>query len=267
MGLLYSPKLGNSFYYDEDYSLWREHDQDYLYIKAGKENKKEEENILTVDRSQPYPRIIEIIKKQGEFFPLIIIDDELFLQSNLTPPNFSMYKWPNGATLVPLIRKLLPKLNNLQILVAQDDGTRTTLPPVYYALLETGRLAIHYRGRDVRYANNYMSCSSSKLTRARLKLNIIDVRLSNLDYIFTPGFKNLSNTDLLDWCMKQTKKGVILFTKLDKDLPLANLMVNYAKNMYFYCYLKEVETYDVMTINPKKQARKELLPFLIRGTE
>jgi hypothetical protein len=178
-----------------------------------------------------------------------------------------MYKWPNGETLIPLIEKLLPKTNKHRILVAQDDGTKITLPPVYYALLNTGRLDISYGARDIRYTHNYFSCSSSKYTRARITLNIIDVRLNDLDYIFTPGYKNLSNKELLDWCMKQVKKGVILFTKLDQHLPLANLMVKYAKDMYFYCYLKEVETYDVININPKKQGKKELLPYLLRGNE
>ena len=264
MPTIYTPK-GNHFFYDKFLMLC---DLDnYLYVTYHP-TKENEPNILFIKERQNYPNILNKIIKESNYFKYVVIDDNLFLHSNLQPPNFSMYKWPNGNTCKTLLKKLFKKPQNTStFLVAQDDGTKSFLPPMYYGLRETKNIKYTKYGRGIIYTDNYIACSSSSFTRARYKFNIIDFDVGKVDYIFTPGYKNLNNKELFDWCYPKVEKGLIIFTKLTDHLELAPLMIHYAKDMYFYCYLKDKKTYEVENLTPKKQHRTELVPTLRGGHE
>jgi len=261
MSLVYISKL-DKFIYDEDFKIV-DGSLSYKFIHAS-ENEDEVDTGVWIHYKTPMYKIINLIKKLGKTTDLVIIDKSLYLNSNVPVKNIPMYKFPNGETCKNILKKVLKKKYiDDKYLVAQDDGTKSTLPPVYYALSTLKRLDLHRVFPSVNYAQNYKSCSSSKFSRAKVKVNILDYRISPVDYIITTGFHNEEDTlELFNWAIPMATKGLLIFTKISELLPMPQKLVHFHNLMYFYYYDFIDDNYELLNTIKSKPNNLELLPFL-----
>jgi hypothetical protein len=261
MSLVYIAKL-NKFIYDEDFKIV-DGSLSYKFINAS-EDEKETDTGVWIHYKTPMHKIVELIKNLGKTTDLIILDKSLYLNSNIPVKNVLMYKFPNGETCKKVLKNVLKKKYSDDIyLVSQDDGTRSTLPSIYYALSALKRLDLVRVFPSVNYVKNYKSCSSSKFSRAKVKVNILDYRISPVDYIITTGFHNEEDTlELFNWVVPMATKGLLIFTKVNKLLPMPQKLIHFHNLMYFYYYDFIDDTYELLNTIKSKPSNLELLPFL-----
>ena len=253
MSLIY---LAKSKSYVFDYTI----DSDFIGITVAPFQNDE---YIFISLSTPMDKIHKKIVELSEKYSIVKIHPLMFMNGNIPVKPVSMYKWPNGETCRKLVKKVLEKNSKKFYLVSQDDGTRSTLPPMYYGLKASNLLHTFRPFQSIVYAKNYMSCSSSDFSRAKLHINILNVRYPDVDYILSPGFLDEQKTfQLYQWCRETAREGAIIFTKINSNLPLPTHLYHLKRDMYFYHYNFRTETKSIGEINLSKPSNKELLPFL-----
>ena len=261
MSLIYLSKP-DKFLYDESFKIV-DGGLSYKFIHASEEEKIEGDGVW-INYKTSRDKIVNLIKQLGKEVELVVIDKSLYMNSNIPVKTLNMYKFPNGETCRKALKKVLrPKSDDIY-LVSQDDGTKSSLPPIYYALSSLKRLHTVRLFPSVVYANNYLSCSCSQYSRAKVKVNILDYLINPVDYVITTGFYDDELTKVLfEWCSSMATKGLIIFTKATDILPIPQKLVHFHKLMYFYCYdFIDEDKYELHNSIKAKPNTLELLPFL-----
>ena len=254
MPTLYRKKEDSFIYYSTLLDLIEDIQySDYVYITHCREDKNKE-GLICIDRLNI--SMVDVLKKVQNFETNVIIDDSTFLQDNIHQPYRKMYFFPSGSTCKNALRNHLLGIN-LSFLVAEDNGTKSLLPPIYFALNKLGLL----RFREP-YVLNYKSTSQNPTSRARLSFNILKCKVYS-DYIITPGFID-GNEELYNHCKKYSKQGFVIYSKSEPILEEnASTIVLLEKTKFaFYIFYNKQRPRKVLTVKKRKAHIQELLPFL-----
>jgi hypothetical protein len=212
------------------------------------------EEVLNLDTiKMTFPQIVDLIYSLGKN---VIIFENTFVHNNCHQEHKEYYHFPTGATCQYALKKKLIGVN-LDFLVAEDNGSRVLLPPIYYALWKN-----KYSKKVGNYVINYTATSINPNSRARYAFDLLNYNVS-ADYIITPGRKD-GNTKLIEHCDKYSRVGYVIYTKRNQEMEeLASQIINVDTIPFaFYVIYKKKRPLNVTTIKKRKNTRDELLPFL-----
>jgi len=203
-------------------------------------------------------------------YDYIVFDYKVFLQSTFTLEQEDLFtKFPNGETCRKALGKLLIKkqVQDKDFLCVQDDGTRTVVGPIYYALRELKwlrtRNAFPNNYKAPSYTVNYHSTSNSDFTRATHKFDYLKY-FGNWDYIICPALKGQNQTELLEKLESESREGFIIFGGFEKlkDIPFTKrVKVNKGVFVYVSKFNKSKKTYEIL---PGRMSTNQLVNYLQR---
>ena len=213
-----------------------------------------------------YYRLVKLVK---ELKHDVVLSNSTYIQNNCHPEELlPHYSYPSGETCKAVFKFLLQSFSYCNsFLVAEDNGTKTLLPPVYYALWKSGKLC----KKDNGLVSNYIATSSLRTSRARLSFDLLNCFLS-ADIIITPCSPDLEYKDrLIEHCKKFAKIGFIIYSKVndEKLLPLSSKVVlvsNTAYAFYFIPISPLKFTRMAFVVSNKKAHKQETLSFLIQSS-
>ena len=206
--------------------------------------------------------IVKEAMKYKDYYNYIIFDNNLFLHSNIQVETNRKYtKFPNGTTCRNALKQLKLQKNS-SFLVVNDDGTRSTLPSMYYALKELSLLYLKKANSRLNfstlYCKNYVSTTNTLgFSRAKYKLDYFNF-YDTFDYIIIPAFEGIDTVKL----EAESKKGYIIFGSLErlKDLPYNKMVI--VNKACFIFKAKGVSTKSKCEVRSGKQSSKQLIDHL-----
>ena len=150
-------------------------------------------------------------------YDYICFDDSLFVHTRINFYDNSKFgKWTTGVNCVNILKKL--KLaKHRRYLVVNDDGSRSTKPPLFYAFTTLGMVKLYQPSIwSPYYSDNYFATSDSPFTRARYKLNYLDFYGGEFDYIFSPVLKETNQEKLIEKLDRESLLGYCIYGNANK---------------------------------------------------
>jgi hypothetical protein len=211
-------------------------------------------------------RLVKLVK---ELEHDVILSNSTHIQNNCHPEELvPHYSYPSGETCKAAFNFLLQSFSCFEsFLVAEDNGTKTLLPPVYYALWKSNKLF----KKDNGLVSNYIATSSLYTSRARLSFDLLNCFLS-ADIIITPCSPDSEYRDkLIKHCKKFAKIGFIIYSKIndEKLLSLSSkvVLVSNTDYVFYFIPIAPLKIPRVSFVVPNKKAhRQETLSFLIQSS-
>ncbi len=236
-----------------------------LRVILTKEKERKDGDFLFLNRA--WNRIIfEKARCYEMEYDYIVFDDDFFLQSNLIYTQSKMFvKLPNGETCRKALKLLLRKAKDTEFLCVADDGTKSVVGSIYYALRELNLLKRRKSNNKLNfttiYMDNYHSTSDTLYTRATHKLNYFDY-FGEWDYIISPCLKADLQKPLIDKMEQESRKGYIIFGSFEK---LKNLKytrrVRVNKGVFIFVS-KTKEKVSEFEIKSSKMHTNQLIDYL-----
>ena len=212
-----------------------------------------------------HTNIFEKARVYEKDYEYIVFEEDFFLQSNLIYTTGNMFvNLPNGETCKKALQKLLriKKDKKPTFLTVADDGSRSTIGSIYYALRELKLLDTRRAsGNNSFYIDNWNSTSDNVYTRATHKLNYFDY-FGQWDYIICPAMKRETQGTLIEKLLAECNTGFVLFGSYDKlkDIKYTR-RVKVNKGMFVYVS-KTKEKQSEYEIKGCKMHTNQLTDFL-----